>query len=134
MSIASLTFAAKAKTALGYCCIGALSIGASQIYEKQVTRQKPRTHKVAARPAPPPLCSSVGVVPLLAQGQRIDIASTLPDQLSTGFFPVAAGAFPVAQPVVTPDPAAVPEPAAIGLFGLGVFAIFRRRMNKRRAG
>ena len=130
MSIVASTFAAKAKTALTYCCVGALSLGAGQVYERQASKQKARTHTAPTRPVQPAICPSVGAAPLLARGERIDIASSLPDQLSSGFFPAAVVAFPVTAPAVVPAPSEVPEPAAVGLFGLGALAIFWRRRER----
>lgn len=134
MSIVAFSLGAKAKTALTYCCVGALSVGASQVYQHQSKpKAKARIHQVAKRAAAQTaaLCPAVGVAPILAPGERLTIPT--PERLTAGFFPdqfgggyFVTGAGPGTAAPVTD----VPEPGVLGLFALGVAAVLARRLRR----
>lgn len=136
MGILTASIAAKAKTALTYCCVGAISIGANQVYEKRVKpKAKAKVHKVVQRRPVEPValvCPPAVFPPIVGAGEKIDLrsANSLPMGLATGFVP-AAYRYDVddTPQLATSTPTEVPEPAMVGIFGLGVagLAALRRR-------
>lgn len=128
MSIVALSAAAKVKTALTYCCVGALSFGASQVYERHAPKHKVRSHHaVNTHTGSTAACLPPSVAPLLAPGERIDIAASIPAQASAAFTSFAVAPVQIRPAIKEPTPVHIPEPAAFALFGLGALAVFRRR-------
>lgn len=128
MGIVASVTAAKLKTALTYCAVGALSVGVSQVYERHAPKPKARVHKVvSAEAAPAAACLPPSVPALFAPGARIEIAASLPVPASARLMSFAVAPGQMSAAIKEPVPADVPEPAAFALFGLGALAVFRRR-------